>query len=228
MLFRSVSQSRYGKGMDKYDATEARRNRDLRFTAWMRSTGLTASEINEITNSFMGSHYLTDKEQPAVATADMFDKLRPHVGYVPQWVEKIVEERTIESENFKRREVVGMQTSIANKNNDNTGRYNWNTEGQKRKDYIDITAPSTPEAQLWDGWGTALKPAHEPIVVAMKPIDGTFVNNALTWGVAGMWIDGGRIPGEPIPINKLEEWSGFGQKIKPEYKQEINNIGRTS
>jgi site-specific DNA-methyltransferase (adenine-specific) len=56
-----------------------------------------------------------------------------------------------------------------------------------------ITAPSTPEAQLWDGWGTALKPAHEPIVVAMKPIDGNFVNNALTWGVAGYWIDGGRV-----------------------------------
>jgi site-specific DNA-methyltransferase (adenine-specific) len=57
----------------------------------------------------------------------------------------------------------------------------------------DITAPSTPEAQLWDGWGTALKPAFEPIVVAMKPVDGTFVNNALTWGVAGLWIDGGRV-----------------------------------
>ena len=56
-----------------------------------------------------------------------------------------------------------------------------------------ITAPATPEAQLWDGWGTALKPAFEPIVVAMKPIDGTFVNNALTWGVAGLWIDGGRV-----------------------------------
>jgi len=57
----------------------------------------------------------------------------------------------------------------------------------------DITAPSTPEAQLWHGWGTALKPAHEPIVLAMKPIDGTYVNNALTWGVAGLWIDGGRV-----------------------------------
>ena len=57
----------------------------------------------------------------------------------------------------------------------------------------DITAPSTPEAQLWHGWGTALKPSHEPIVLAMKPIDGTFVNNALTWGVAGLWIDGGRV-----------------------------------
>jgi len=54
-------------------------------------------------------------------------------------------------------------------------------------------AITTPEAQLWDGWGTALKPAFEPIVVAMKPVDGNFVNNALTWGVAGYWIDGGRV-----------------------------------
>ena len=57
----------------------------------------------------------------------------------------------------------------------------------------DISEPITPEAQLWHGYGTALKPAFEPIVVAMKPIDGTFVNNALTWGVAGLWIDGGRV-----------------------------------
>ncbi len=53
--------------------------------------------------------------------------------------------------------------------------------------------PLTKGNSGWDGWGTALKPAHEPIVVAMKPIDGTFVNNALTWGVAGMWVDGGRV-----------------------------------
>jgi len=51
----------------------------------------------------------------------------------------------------------------------------------------------SPEAQLWNGWGTALKPAMELIVVAMKPLDGTYVENALKWGVAGMWIDGGRI-----------------------------------
>ena len=171
------------KGMDKYDATEARRNRDLRFTAWMRSTGLTASEINEITNSFMGSHYLTDKEQPAVATADMFDKLRPHVGYVPQWVEKIVEERTTESENFKNREVIGKHPQPASEI----------FAGGKLSKDVNLTAPFTPEAQLWHGWGTALKPSHEPIVLAMKPIDGTFVNNALTWGVAGLWIDGGRV-----------------------------------
>ena len=62
---------------------------------------------------------------------------------------------------------------------------------------IPITAPATPEAQLWDGWGTALKPAHEPICVAMKPREGTYVNNALKWGVAGFWIDGGRVEANP-------------------------------
>ena len=60
----------------------------------------------------------------------------------------------------------------------------------------DLTAPATPAAQLWDGWGTALKPAHEPIVVAMKPRDGTFADNALKYGVAGLWIDGGRVGSE--------------------------------
>lgn len=56
-----------------------------------------------------------------------------------------------------------------------------------------ITAPATPEAQRWDGYGSALKPAWEPVVIAMRPLDGTFAENALKWGVAGLNIDGGRI-----------------------------------
>jgi site-specific DNA-methyltransferase (adenine-specific) len=46
---------------------------------------------------------------------------------------------------------------------------------------------------FWPGYGTALKPAFEPIVLAMKPLDGTFAQNAEKWGVAGLWIEGGRI-----------------------------------
>lgn len=49
------------------------------------------------------------------------------------------------------------------------------------------------EAERWVGYKTALKPAWEPIVVAIKPLDGTFVNNALEHGVAGYNIDGSRI-----------------------------------
>jgi DNA modification methylase len=67
-----------------------------------------------------------------------------------------------------------------------------------------ITAPATDAAQLWDGYGTALKPAHEPIIVAMKPLDGTFAQNALTHGVAGLWVDGGRVTGQ-LPNNKTHD-----------------------
>ena len=55
------------------------------------------------------------------------------------------------------------------------------------------TEAATDLAKQWDGWGTALKPAWEPIIVAMKPLDGTFAQNAEKWGVAGLNIDGGRI-----------------------------------
>jgi site-specific DNA-methyltransferase (adenine-specific) len=45
----------------------------------------------------------------------------------------------------------------------------------------------------FEGYGTALKPAWEPILLAMKPCDGTFAGNALKWGVAGLAIDAARI-----------------------------------
>jgi site-specific DNA-methyltransferase (adenine-specific) len=58
---------------------------------------------------------------------------------------------------------------------------------------IDKAALATPEAQQWDGWGTALKPAHEPIVLARKPIEGTVLNNVLTHGTGGINIDESRV-----------------------------------
>ena len=55
------------------------------------------------------------------------------------------------------------------------------------------TAPATEMAKRWDGWGSSLKPAWEPIILAMKPLDGTFAENARRYGVAGLNIDGSRI-----------------------------------
>ena len=56
-----------------------------------------------------------------------------------------------------------------------------------------ITAPATDAAKLWHGYGTALKPAFEPVCLAMNPLDGTFAENALKHGVAGLAIDRCRI-----------------------------------
>jgi len=83
-------------------------------------------------------------------------------------------------------------------------------------EYI-YSLPSTPEAQLWHGWGTALKPAFEPIVVAMKPIDGTFVDNALKCGVAGYWIDGARVGTEQtVSQEKRGRYGSWSTKVMRE------------
>lgn len=58
---------------------------------------------------------------------------------------------------------------------------------------VPITAPATPEAQQWQGWGTALKPAHEPIVLARKPLVGTVAANVLAHGTGAINIDDCRI-----------------------------------
>jgi DNA modification methylase len=66
------------------------------------------------------------------------------------------------------------------------------------------------------GYGTALKPAAEWITVAMKPLDGTFAQNAQKWGVAGLWIDGSRVEGiAEVPFgvrrNPTNSYSGGWQ-----------------
>ena len=57
----------------------------------------------------------------------------------------------------------------------------------------DITAPATEAARQWNGWGTALKPAHEPIVLARKPLVGTVAHNVTTHGTGAINVDGCRV-----------------------------------
>lgn len=56
-----------------------------------------------------------------------------------------------------------------------------------------VTAPATDDARAWDGWGTALKPAHEPIVLARKPLAGTVAANVVQHGTGALNVDGCRI-----------------------------------
>jgi len=68
-----------------------------------------------------------------------------------------------------------------------------------------ITAPATNEAKTWEGWKShSLKPAYEPILLCQKPNDGTYAQNALKHGVAGLNIDGGRIETD------VDDWKGKG------------------
>jgi DNA modification methylase len=56
-----------------------------------------------------------------------------------------------------------------------------------------LTAPATPDAARWQGWGTALKPAYEPVVLARKPLSGTVASNVLAWGTGALNVDGCRV-----------------------------------
>ena len=88
------------------------------------------------------------------------------------------------------REVVGKSPHKSGIRNSPRGHY---TVGGTKAEAYNITAPATSEAQRWDGWGTALKPAIEPIILARKPLDGTVANNVLAHGVGGLNIDACRV-----------------------------------
>ncbi len=81
-----------------------------------------------------------------------------------------------------------------------------------------ITAPATELAKPWTGWANSLKPAWEPITLAMKPLDGTLAHNAETWGVAGLNIDASRIGTDgtdPHPQPAASESDGGWDQRQP-------------
>jgi site-specific DNA-methyltransferase (adenine-specific) len=82
------------------------------------------------------------------------------------------------------------------------------------------------DAAKWQGWGTALKPAHEPMVLARKPVVGTIANNVLTYGVGGLNIDGTRV-GTDLMVGESAKSAGEVMKteLKADYKSP-DHIGR--
>jgi len=92
-----------------------------------------------------------------------------------------------------------------------------------------LTAPATELAKKWDGWGTALKPAHEPIILARKPLDGTVADNVERWGTGALNIDGCRIPTEDDlgGLNKSSAtWGTYGNGANSQYRKPIEEQGR--
>lgn len=190
----------YGSGFPKsMDVSKAidkgqgkNRQRQLEFTEWMRSTGITVKQISEATGTAtMGGHYLDTSSQPAIATADLFDKLRPLLPEVPERIERLVAERTgIEWTDYVKREVVGSSTNgIAG----GTGEHAGESGAYGFRKEFNLTTSASDAAKRWDGWGTALKPAIEPIILARKPLVGTVASNVLAYGVGGLNIDASRV-----------------------------------
>ena len=66
--------------------------------------------------------------------------------------------------------------------------------GGKAKSEWDVLAPATEQAEQWSGWYSQLKPAHEPICLARKPLDGNLAHNLLGHGTGALHIDACRVP----------------------------------
>lgn len=96
--------------------------------------------------------------------------------------------KAIDRELGATREVVGRRQSYRPESGAVRSKENF----QGRSDGL-VTAPATPEAVKWDGFGSALKPAHELIVLARKPLVGTIARNVMEYGTGALNIDATRV-----------------------------------
>jgi len=94
------------------------------------------------------------------------------------------------------REVVGRYMGATNIGKTSDGKRGYGCDGESTGGTdrtVFVTAPATDLARQWSGWGTALKPAFEPIIVARKPLIGTVAENVTTHGTGAMNVDGCRV-----------------------------------
>jgi site-specific DNA-methyltransferase (adenine-specific) len=102
-----------------------------------------------------------------------------------------------------KREVVGSRTKAGIGGNQTFAQDAW-TQANRGLIELAITAPATPEAQQWAGWGTALKPALEPITMARKPLTGTVAANVLEHGTGALNVDGCRVAADGENFDHLK------------------------
>ncbi len=125
--------------------------------------------------------------------------------------------KAIDKEAGATREVLGISENIR----PDSERGNGLAHGEYGKVW-DITAPATEDAKRWSGWGTALKPANEPICLARKPLsEKTVANNVLKHGTGGLNVDATRVAYR----DEADEKSSIPGSLKSNQKNSMFGIG---
>ena len=187
-----------GKAIDKQ---KHKKDDTLRFTLWLRKQcevlGISKNDLDKAAGtSDMGGWWTSSlPHRCAIPTAEQWGKIENLVGALPEWAEPLIAPSRQPNENWEKREVVGVKR--VNGAEGSAGGFANGIASQRGlatgAREVNITAPATDEAKRWDGWGTALKPAIEPIILARKPLDGTVAANVLAHGVGGLNIDASRV-----------------------------------
>jgi DNA modification methylase len=235
---RDQMQWLYGSGFPKshnvgkaIDKKRHDREQVYQVTGWIREArnkaGIKNSEIDKAFNANTMARHWTDVppngKQPAVPTLEQIPKLLEVLGVkeeeIPEDIHRLIYElngkKGQPGENWFKREVVGKTktggaaawTNGMNNKDDDGERYTGQTEW-------DLTAPATDAAAKWEGWGTALKPANEPVVVARKPFKGTVAENVQEHGTGALNIDGCRVEVDPDDPNIIDKPSRGGTATK--------------
>ena len=169
-------------------------------TAFIRAArdaaGKTNREIDELFGfNGMAGHWVTAASQPAVPTWPQWEQLRAFLGFGTELDELAIRinggkgDRSIEGTAMAERAITGHHDNAA------PGQ-SWNANNGMSHD---LTAkemrdePATAAARHWRGWGTALKPAWEPIIMARRPFPGTVASNVMLHGTGAVNVDACRI-----------------------------------
>lgn len=140
----------------------------------------------------MARHWTIQGAGAAVPSIEQWMELKRLLdlpGDMDSEIRRLNERKGTPGEDWEKREKIGEGRSGIGTAFDNEK----GTWGQGRSKAFPITISATPEAAQWEGWGTALKPAHEPIVVARKPLVGTVAENMLRHRNGALNIDACRI-----------------------------------
>jgi len=164
----------------------------------------------------MAGHWTSRQSQPSVPTWDQWLALKDLMRFGDEMdaeVWRLNGRKGKPGDAWDQREVVGTQegTRLAVAPG----------QGADRPAVdLAITAPATDAARRWQGWGTALKPAYEPILLARKPIAGTVAENVLAHGTGALNVGGCRVPGEKpqcanVPFAAWRELEGREDRQNP-------------
>jgi DNA modification methylase len=175
-----------GKLIDRRrDDHPARRRFTAEFAALRDSIGWTNPKIDALFGfNGMAQHWTTQSKTAAVPTVEQWEQLKAEMGFeAPLSVEDLVHElngrKNEPGEAWAQREVVDRGYRVRSRESDVP-------IAAGSKGVYDVTVPATAEAARWDGWNTSLKPGHEPIVLARKPLEDTVAGNVLAHGTGAM------------------------------------------
>lgn len=170
-----------GRGLEDWYAL----GRHIR--ARREAKGLTVKQVNaQFGGTALCNHWEAQNQNNAIPpTPEHWARLKSELGCSAEF-DEIVDRAGAP------RDVVGIQKGAM---------AGWSMDGGTKFVDRDITVPATDAARQWEGWGTALKPAHEPICVARKPLTGTVAANILAHGTGAINIDACRVEVDPNDTN---------------------------